>query len=152
MPPRVYVGVGVAAYIFDYSQDTILLLKRAGSHGEGLWAPPGGWVDPGESLLQAAEREVKEEVGMDVEAIQEFGYTEDHFPEGIHDICFTVVCKFDMLGPSGPRIMEPDKATDLGWFDIYNDVPKLDLFLPMRQRVDSDSLFSTYEIFKKHQP
>lgn len=147
MPPS--VGVGVAAYIFDYSQDTILLLKRAGSHGAGTWAPPGGWVEPGESLLQAAVREVREEVGMDVEAIQEFGYTEDHFAEGIHDICFTVVCKFDMLGPSGPRIMEPEKITDIGWFNVYEDVHKLNLFLPMRQRIDDGSLHTTYDIFKR---
>jgi 8-oxo-dGTP diphosphatase len=149
VPPQ--VGVGVAAFIFDYSQDTVLLLKRAGSHGAGTWAPPGGWVEAGESLLEAAEREVREEVGMDVEAIQEFGYTEDHFPEGVHDICFSVVCKFDMLGPSGPRIMEPEKITDLGWFGIDGEVDSLDLFLPMRQRVDTGDLKTMYQIFKENQ-
>lgn len=149
MPPQ--VGVGVAAFIFNYEDDTVLLVKRQGSHGAGTWAPPGGWVEAGESLLQAAEREVKEEVGMDVTAIQELGYTEDHFPEGVHDICFSVVCKYDMLGPSGPRIMEPDKITQIDWVNVY-EVHKLDLFLPMRQRVDTGDLKSLYEIFKENQP
>lgn len=42
----------------------ILLLKRSGSVGNGMWALPGGHVDPDESPLEAAHRELEEETGL----------------------------------------------------------------------------------------
>jgi ADP-ribose pyrophosphatase YjhB (NUDIX family) len=42
----------------------ILLLKRSGSVGNGMWALPGGHVDPGESPKGAAYRELEEETGI----------------------------------------------------------------------------------------
>ena len=144
MPPQ--VGVGVAVYIFDYDEDLILLVKRQGSHGADTWAPPGGWVEKGESLIQAAIREVKEEVGLVFEDGQEFGYTENHFAEGIHDVCFTVVAQ---QWDGEPTICEPEKIADIGWFPVEH-LHKENLFLPMRQRVDDGSLLSTYKIFKEN--
>lgn len=46
----------------------IVLLRRAmGPPGGGLWTFPGGFVDLGESVEDAARREVREELEMDVE-------------------------------------------------------------------------------------
>ena len=42
----------------------ILLLQRSGSVGHGMWALPGGHVDPNEGPLEAAYRELKEETGI----------------------------------------------------------------------------------------
>ena len=39
-------------------------------HG-GLWEFPGGKVDPGETLLEAAHREVAEELAMEVTSVGE---------------------------------------------------------------------------------
>jgi 8-oxo-dGTP pyrophosphatase MutT (NUDIX family) len=43
----------------------ILLMKEAGGKHEdaGKWNHPAGWIDVGEDILLAAEREVKEETG-----------------------------------------------------------------------------------------
>lgn len=109
MPPQ--VGVGTAALIFR--DDKLLMLKRAGSHGAGTWSVPGGWVDYGESMLEGCAREVREEVGLDVEPRWDVGWTEDHFPEGIHDICFWILCNND--GESEAKILEPDKCDALRW-------------------------------------
>lgn len=43
----------------------IVLVRRR--HPPPGWALPGGFVDPGESVAQAARREAKEETGLDVE-------------------------------------------------------------------------------------
>jgi ADP-ribose pyrophosphatase len=46
----------------------VLLVKRVHAPGEGLWAIPGGGVRLGETLEEAAEREVKEETGIVIRA------------------------------------------------------------------------------------
>jgi len=53
--PQVAVG---AVVIRD---NKVLLVKRKQPPGKGLWAIPGGRVELGETLKEAAEREVREE-------------------------------------------------------------------------------------------
>src|SRR5262245_58362303 len=50
------------------------------------WALPGGFVDPGESVPQAARREAKEETGLDVELTELLGVYSDpaRDPRGIY--------------------------------------------------------------------
>jgi ADP-ribose pyrophosphatase len=47
----------------------ILLVKRGQPPGQGMWAIPGGSVELGETLQEAAEREVKEETGIIIRAV-----------------------------------------------------------------------------------
>lgn len=58
-------AVGVGALLIQ--EDKVLLVERA--RPEGLWALPSGWINYGESLSQAVEREVKEETALEVEAL-----------------------------------------------------------------------------------
>jgi ADP-ribose pyrophosphatase YjhB (NUDIX family) len=44
----------------------MLLCQRAFEPGRGLWNPPGGFVEAGESLEEAMARELREEAGIDV--------------------------------------------------------------------------------------
>ncbi len=44
----------------------VLLVKRAGEPGRGLWGVPGGLVKLGENVRDAALREVREETGLKV--------------------------------------------------------------------------------------
>ncbi len=65
--PIAKVGVGVLIN----KDGKILLIKRRGSHGEGTWAPPGGHIDFGERVIDCAEREVKEETGLEIKNLIE---------------------------------------------------------------------------------
>ena len=57
----------VAGVIPRDEHGRIWLLRRAFDPGAGLWTFPGGFVDLGESVEDAARRETREEMEIDVE-------------------------------------------------------------------------------------
>jgi len=62
--PRVAVG----AIVFKDHQ--VLLVRRGKPPAENLWAIPGGGVEIGETLQEAAEREILEETGVTIRALE----------------------------------------------------------------------------------
>lgn len=56
--------VAVGAIVFH--QRCVLLVKRKKAPSRGVWAIPGGSVELGETLQQAAEREILEETGISI--------------------------------------------------------------------------------------
>ncbi len=60
--PRVAVGAVV------FKENRVLLVRRGQPPAEDLWAIPGGSVEIGETLQQAAEREIWEETGIRIRA------------------------------------------------------------------------------------
>jgi len=63
-PDRPTLAVG--AIVFKDQQ--VLLVKRGKAPAKGMWAIPGGSVELGETLKQAAEREILEETGIRIKA------------------------------------------------------------------------------------
>jgi 8-oxo-dGTP diphosphatase len=45
----------------------VLLVRRAINPGKGLWALPGGFMDAGELPSHALKREIREEVGLEIQ-------------------------------------------------------------------------------------
>ena len=50
--------------------DQILLSRRARDPWKGCWETPGGYIDRGEHPAEAARREVREELGLDVTEVR----------------------------------------------------------------------------------
>lgn len=67
VPPTPSKGIGLAAVVAPLDQHGRVLLTRRPRHMRtfpGCWVMPGGSVDPGESTLTAALRELHEETGL----------------------------------------------------------------------------------------
>ncbi|MBA2691197.1 MAG: NUDIX hydrolase [Rubrobacter sp.] len=65
----------------------IVLIKRKNEPFEGMWAFPGGFVDIGETVEDAAVREMKEETGLDVELVRLVGvYSEPNRDPRGHNV------------------------------------------------------------------
>lgn len=58
--------LGVSGIVFN-NQKQILLIQRNQPPAMGFWSIPGGKLEPGESLVEACQREIKEETGLDTE-------------------------------------------------------------------------------------
>lgn len=61
MDPKVAVGT-----IIRTGDGRVVLVRRAIEPGYGLWVFPGGYVDHGEQVTDAAVREAREESGLEV--------------------------------------------------------------------------------------
>lgn len=62
-PAQPITGVGVVVW----HGDRVLLVQRARPPRQGQWSLPGGGQQLGETLTDAARREVREEAGLEVE-------------------------------------------------------------------------------------
>jgi ADP-ribose pyrophosphatase YjhB (NUDIX family) len=65
-PDRPIVGVGVVVW----RGDRVLLIRRGKPPRAGQWSLPGGAQELGETVAETARREVLEETGLDLAALE----------------------------------------------------------------------------------
>ncbi|MFH1978348.1 MAG: NUDIX hydrolase [Candidatus Aenigmatarchaeota archaeon] len=108
--------VGVAVIVVKNNK--VLLLRRTNSHGEGTWNFPGGHLEFNESLEDCSKRETLEESDITIKNIKFASLTNDVFKEKKkHYITIFMISDWK----SGEaKIMEPNKATNIGWFEWDN--------------------------------
>lgn len=61
--------------------DEVLLIRRARPPRQGEWSLPGGRIEPGEGVRDAALRELREETGVEAELIGLIDVVDGVFPE-----------------------------------------------------------------------
>lgn len=119
-----HIKVGAGVVIIQDGKT--LLAKRKGSFAAGYWGSLGGHVEFGETPIEAVKREAMEELGVEIGNIQ-FATCSDMQKFGKHyiDVSFTAE-----IVSGDPKICEPEKVDELGWFDLDN-LPE-PLFDPVR--------------------
>lgn len=124
----VQVGVGVIIV----RDGRVLLGERAGSHGAGTWALPGGHLEFGETVADCARREVLEETGLVLHGVAPAPYTSDVFAtEGRHYVTLFVTVQ----ATGAPMVLEPAKCLGWAWFR-WTALPR-PLFPPLQTLYDS---------------
>ena len=111
-----------------------ILIKRKNDPYKNCWALPGGFMEYGETIENAAIREAKEETSIDVELIDLINvYSEpSRDPRG-----HTVTVAFLAKGDFTKRRADSD-AEDIGIFS-HEDIDKLDIAFD-HEKIIEDSL------------
>ncbi len=114
-PGNDFIGVGVGAFILNDRNEFLMLLRAKDSKVEpGTWMIPGGKVDYNEKMADTVKREIKEEIGVDLDVIEAIK-TNDHILPDQHWITTTFLCR---IKSGAPKIMEPHKHNGLEWFPL----------------------------------
>ena len=100
--------------LFDEENKKVLLVKNKGKD-LSYYTLPGGAVEPGETLEEAAKREVKEETGLDVELDGIFSVNEAFFEDRGHHAIFFVF-RGRIIGGE-IAILMPDEIEEVTWMD-----------------------------------
>ena len=106
---------GVAAVVRDARGRVLLHRRRV---GDG-WAPPSGSVEPGEDVLTALHRELREETGLVVSVERLVGVYSDpayqlvRYPDGraVHFVTCLFACR-----RTGGRLRGSDEGLAWAWF------------------------------------
>lgn len=118
-----------------FANDRILLLKRGVEPYKGKWAPPGGFVESGESLETAAIREVWEEVRVALDRTLLLPHAVVSIPK-INQVYHIFIARLPAMVPASAVAPE---SLDVGWFS-EDDLATLEMWDPAAS-VDTDRLF-----------
>lgn len=96
------------AVIFN-NEDKVLIVK----HNAGHWDFPKGHMEPGETEIDTALREVKEETNIDIEIVEKYRYESHYSPK--ENVEKTVVF-FIAKNKSDNLIKQDAEIANIGWF------------------------------------
>ncbi|MDY6776509.1 MAG: NUDIX hydrolase [Candidatus Nanohaloarchaea archaeon] len=108
----------VAADIIIEESGEVVLIKRGAEPFRGTWSLPGGHVEEGEQVEEAAVREAREETGLEVEVEHVLGIYDEpgRDPRG-PVISVAYVCR-----PVGGELEADTDAEKAHWFEL-DDLP-----------------------------
>lgn len=130
-PVAPLVGVGTVTI----KSGRILLIRRAFEPGAGKWSIPGGLVEVGEKLSEAAARETEEETGVKVDILELINVFDmiDLDESGRAKYHYVLV---DFLSkPVGGRERVSEEVTDIKWV-TFEEARTMDLTRTARKALE----------------
>ena len=116
--------VGVGAVIIENGR--VVLVKRAQPPIQGQWTIPGGVLEVGERVREAAERETREETGLIVEPRNLLGVYERVALDDEGRVQYHYVLIDFLCSPVGGELRAGSDAADVRWF-TREELPPLKL-------------------------
>lgn len=121
LPPNASHQVGVGAFVYDEATKRVLVVqeKNGPLKGKGVWKIPTGLVNQGEDITEAAQREVKEETGIDARFAAVLAMRQAHgLAFGKSDLFFVVA-----MQPVGPMdqqkiVAQEDEIEQASWISL----------------------------------
>jgi NAD+ diphosphatase len=103
----------VAAFIED-GEDRCLFIRRAKEPARGKLALPGGFTDPNETGEEAARREIREELGIDLGPLSYVGSWPNHYHAGGFTV--PVLDLFFRASVTSPAVnLQADEVSGIEW-------------------------------------
>jgi len=106
--------VGVGAIIIE--GDRVLLVKRAHPPIQGQWSIPGGVLEVGEMVREAAVREAREETGLVVEPGELLGVYDRILRDPEQRVQYHYVLIDFLCRPVGGELLAASDAAEVRWF------------------------------------
>jgi len=133
--PRVAVSVAAR----HPQTGRFLLVKRGRAPAKDLWAFPGGSVDFGETLAEAAARELREETGLSATGIR-FQALFELIDDGTKGDTRHHYVLFVHRAEATGEPVAADDAADAGWFDIpaMKALPLTDSTIEVVEAIEED--------------
>ncbi len=116
--------VGVGAIIIEDSR--VLLVKRAHPPLQAQWSIPGGVLEVGELVREAAIREVREETGLSVEPGELLGVYDRILRNPEQRVQYHYVLIDFLCHRVGGKLLAADDAAEVRWF-AAEQLPSLSL-------------------------
>jgi mutator protein MutT len=106
----------LAVFVVLYNEQGEVLLQQRGpqSYLGGYWDFPSGHVERGEDMRTAAGRELAEETDLVVSSDDLSLVHVDHYSLNFDYVNFVFIAK---SWSGKPNILEPDKCSDMAWFN-----------------------------------
>ncbi len=120
--PRPAVTADNVVFGYDGKQLHILLIKRGIQPFKGLWALPGGFWKPNETIEECAKRELEEETGVQDIYLEQFRVFSDPKRDPREQVI--TVAFVALVRKSDFTVIGGDDAEDAKWF-VYNELPVL---------------------------
>ncbi|HEX9979122.1 MAG TPA: NUDIX hydrolase [Flavobacterium sp.] len=118
---KIFVTVDAVTIRRKSGPGELLLIKRKNDPFKGSWALPGGFVDEGEDLEEAARRELEEETGLKADTMEQLkafgkpGRDPRHHTVSVAFLCYV---------PDNAEAAAADDAAEADWFPV-DKLPEL---------------------------